>query len=108
MEIVISHEEKKYIFKPKTIEEAICQNIENIITRTKGNVILARHKGIIAENIDKPQIVVEAEITADIVEELDREEKKFKIQEIKITSSSEVKTFISANLKGEIVDVKVR
>lgn len=104
MEIEITQNKKNYIFKPKNTKEELLQNIENIITRIKGNVPLARHKGVIIENIDKPQIVIEAEMTADVVEELEREEKRFKISEINLTSNEEVKTLVKANVKGEIVD----
>lgn len=104
MEIEITQNEKNYIFKPKDLSEEITQNIENIVTRIKGNIPLARHKGIIAENVDKPQLIIEAEMTADIVEELEREEKRFKISEINLTSNEEIKTLVKANAKGEIVD----
>lgn len=104
MEIEITQNEKNYIFKPKNLSEEITQNIENIVTRIKGNIPLARHKGIIAENVDKPQLIIEAEMTADIVEELEREEKRFKISEINLTSNEEIKTLVKANAKGEIVD----
>lgn len=65
---------------------------------------MARHKGIIAENIDKPQLIIEAEMTADTVEEIEREEKRFKVSEINLTSNNEVKTLVQASVKGEIID----
>ena len=54
MEIKINTQERNYILKPNLSEE-ISQNIDNTVTRIKCNVPLARHKGIIVENIDKPQ-----------------------------------------------------
>lgn len=104
MEMEITQNEKNYVFKTKNLNEEIAQNIENIVTRIKGNVPLARHKGIIAENIDKPQLIIEAEMTADTVEEIEREEKRFKVSEINLTSNNEVKTLVQASVKGEIID----
>ena len=43
MEMEITQNEKNYVFKPKNLNEEIAQNIENIVTRIKGNVPLARH-----------------------------------------------------------------
>lgn len=104
MEMQITQNEKEYIFKPKNSSEEIAQNIENIVTRVKGNIPLARHKGIIVENVDKPQLIIEAEMTADTVEEIEREEKRFKVSEINLTSNNGIKTLVQASVKGEIID----
>lgn len=101
MELKINAQEKNYIFKP-SLNEEINQNIENIITRIKYNVPLARHKGIIVENIDKPQEIVKASITADLIEEVDREEPRFKTSEINVSTQDISIGKISATIKGEI------
>ena len=43
-------------------------------------------------------------MTADTVEEIEREEKRFKVSEINLTSNNEVKTLVQASVKGEIID----
>ena len=54
MEIYIdSSKEKNYKFIKNRTEE-IVQNIENIISRIRGNVVLSREKGINFNYIDEP------------------------------------------------------
>lgn len=101
MEVKINTQEKNYIFKPSLSEE-ISQNLENIITRIKYNVPLARHKGIVVENIDKPQEIVKASIAADLIEEIDREEPRFKTDEISVSTQEISLGKISATIRGEI------
>ena len=70
MEILLNFgEEKNYIFKKNKATE-IVQNIENIISRIKGNVVLAREKGMDINNVDKPFELVKAEIIANCMEEI--------------------------------------
>lgn len=104
MDIKIDNKEKNYIFKPVNKEEEILQNIENIVLRTKYNIPLARNKGLIAENIDKPQEIVRAEIVASITEEIDKEEPRFSVQEIKVSDEIIEQGKLSVNVKGVIVD----
>lgn len=52
MEINITSTEKNYNFKPESTVKEISQNLENIISRVKGNIPLAREKGIIITNLD--------------------------------------------------------
>lgn len=101
MEIKTDTQERNYIFKFNLSEE-INQNIDNTVTRIKCNVPLARHKGIIVENIDKPQEIVKASIIADLVEEIDREEPRFKTTEINISTQESLIGKLSVSLKGEI------
>lgn len=101
MEIKINTQERNYIFKPDLTEE-ISQNIDNTVTRIKCNVPLARHKGIIAENIDKPQELVKASIAADILEEITREESRFKVEEIQVSNIEGITGKLSVNIKGGI------
>ncbi len=77
MEILLNFgEEKNYIFKKNKATE-IVQNIENIVSRIKGNVVLAREKGMDINNVDKPFELVKAEIIANCMEEIEKEEKRF-------------------------------
>ena len=74
MEILLNFgEEKNYIFKKNKATE-IVQNIENIISRIKGNVVLAREKGMDINNVDKPFELVKAEIIDKCMEEIEKEE----------------------------------
>lgn len=101
MEIKINTQERNYLFKPNLSEE-VSQNIDNIVTRIKCNVPLARHKGIIVENIDKPQEIVKASIAADILEEITREESRFKTEEIHVSDIEGLSGKLSVSIKGEI------
>ena len=76
MEILLNFgEEKNYIFKKNKATE-IVQNIENIVSRIKGNVVLAREKGMDINNVDKPFELVKAEIIANCMEEVEKEERE--------------------------------
>ena len=84
MEILLNFEEEKnYIFKKNKATE-IVQNIENIVSRIKGNVVLAREKGMDINNVDKPFELVKAEIIANCMEEIEKEEKRFEVKNIEI------------------------
>lgn len=103
MKIRADTEEKNYKFKPLTLEEEISQNINNIILRAKYNVPLAREKGVVIENVDKPQIILKAELVATISEEIDREEPRFLLSEVLIDSSSNLENGqVLAEIKGGI------
>lgn len=104
MDIKVNNIEKNYIFKPNTLEKEVMQNVENIVSRIKYNVPLARDKGIIAENVDRPQEIAKAELTADISEELDREESRFILSDIKVSDDYIEKGQISADIKGVVTD----
>ena len=84
MEILLNFgEEKNYIFKKNKATE-IVQNIENIVSRIKGNVVLAREKGMDINNVDKPFELIKAEIIANCMEEIEKEEKRFEVKNIEI------------------------
>lgn len=104
MDIKIDNSEKNYIFKPATVEEEVMQNVENVVSRIKNNIPLAREKGIIAENIDKPQEIAKAELVADISEEIDREEPRYTVSEVVISDIYIEKGQMSADIKGVISD----
>lgn len=104
MDIKIDNTEKNYVFKPATIEKEVMQNIENIVSRIKYNVPLARDKGIIAENVDKPQEIIKAELVADISEEIDINEPRYKISEVIISDTYIEKGQMSADIKGVVTD----
>lgn len=102
MEIVIdTSKQQNYIFKPD-LENEIKQNIYNIINRTKGDVVLARHKGIDTTIIDKPNNIMLAQLTASIVAEIEKEEPRFKVINIEITSEDNSVENLIIKLKGGI------
>lgn len=102
MEIFIENKEKNYKFS-KSYSEEIVQNIENIVTRVKGNVVLAREKGINSEHIDKPFELVKAEIIADCMDEIEREEPRFDIESIEILGDTNLST-IRIKIVGEVLN----
>ena len=103
MEILLNFgEEKNYIFKKNKATE-IVQNIENIISRIKGNVVLAREKGMDINNVDKPFELVKAEIIANCMEEIEKEEKRFEVKIIEIIEMQNIAK-IKIKITGEVKD----
>lgn len=103
MEIIINDKnEKNYNFKPKNKIIEIQQNLENIISRVKGNIPLARHKGISIENIDLPQEMLRAKLITEIDDEIEREESRFKLEEAKLNYDKSINGIVGSTIKGEI------
>ena len=103
MEILLNFgEEKNYIFKKNKTAE-IVQNIENIVSRIKGNVVLAREKGMDINNVDKPFELVKAEIIANCMEELEKEEKRFEVKNIEIIEMQNIAK-MKIKIIGEVKD----
>lgn len=102
MDIVIDTSQKQnYVFRP-SLEVEIQQNIYNIINRIKGDVVLARHKGIDSTIIDKPNNIMLAQLSANIVTEIEKEEPRFKVTNIDITSMENSTEHLIIKLKGGI------
>ncbi|WDD89781.1 hypothetical protein KST10_03480 [Fusobacterium animalis] len=103
MEILLNFgEEKNYIFKKNKTAE-IVQNIENIVSRIKGNVVLAREKGMDINNVDKPFELVKAEIIANCMEEIEKEEKRFEVKNIEIIEMQNIAK-MKIKIIGEVKD----
>ncbi|ERT46914.1 hypothetical protein ABVN58_11560 [Fusobacterium polymorphum] len=103
MEILLNFgEEKNYIFKKNKATE-IVQNIENIVSRIKGNVVLAREKGMDINNVDKPFELIKAEIIANCMEEIEKEEKRFEVKNIEIIEMQNIAK-IKIKITGEVKD----
>ena len=103
MEILLNFgEEKNYIFKKNKATE-IVQNIENIVSRIKGNVVLAREKGMDINNVDKPFELVKAEIIANCMEEIEKEEKRFEVKNIEIIEMQNIAK-MKIKIIGEVKD----
>ena len=103
MEMLLNFgEEKNYIFKKNKTAE-IVQNIENIVSRIKGNVVLAREKGMDINNVDKPFELVKAEIIANCMEEIEKEEKRFEVKNIEIIEMQNIAK-MKIKITGEVKD----
>ena len=103
MEILLNFgEEKNYIFKKNKATE-IVQNIENIVSRIKGNVVLAREKGMDINNVDKPFELVKDEKIANCMEEIEKEEKRFEVKIIEIIEMQNIAK-IKIKITGEVKD----
>ena len=103
MEILFNFgEEKNYIFKKNKATE-IVQNIENIVSRIKGNVVLAREKGMDINNVDKPFELIKAEIIANCMEEIEKEEKRFEVKNIEIIEMQNIAK-MKIKITGEVKD----
>ena len=103
MEILLNFEEEKnYIFKKNKATE-IVQNIENIVSRIKGNVVLAKKKGMDINNVDKPFELVKAEIIANCMEEIEKEEKRFEVKNIEIIEMQNIAK-MKIKITGEVKD----
>ena len=103
MEILLNFgEEKNYIFKKNKTAE-IVQNIENIVSRIKGNVVLAREKGMDINNVDKPFEIVKAKIIANCMEEIEKEEKRFEVKNIEIIEMQNIAK-MKIKITGEVKD----
>ena len=103
MEILLNfREEKNYIFKKNKATE-IVQNIENIVSRIKGNVVLAREKGMDINNVDKPFELIKAEIIANCMEEIEKEEKRFEVKNIEIIEMQNIAK-MKIKITGEVKD----
>lgn len=97
-----SAEEMDYFFATElTLEEEITQNIINIVTRIKGNVPLNREKGIENTLIDEPQEIVKARLSAQIIDEIEREEPRFVVDEV-IYKGSDFNTVLNILIRGYI------
>ena len=103
MEILFNFgEEKNYIFKKNKATE-IVQNIGNIVSRIKGNVVLAREKGMDINNVDKPFELIKAEIIANCMEEIEKEEKRFEVKNIEIIEMQNIAK-MKIKIIGEVKD----
>lgn len=88
--------ETNYNLNP-TLEEEVKQNVINIVTRIQGNVVLNREKGISSEYIDNPSEEVKQLIVAYLIEEIEREEDRFEVEDVE---------FLEKNL-GATINVKI-
>lgn len=94
---------KDYKFK-KSKDEEIIQNIENILSRIKGDVPLNREKGLEASLIDEPLDYVQVYITGSIMDEIERDEPRFKVEEVLYDNSNQGVGKLIIKVKGVILD----
>lgn len=82
-------------------DNKIIQNAQNVLTRIKGTLPLNRRKGLSNNYIDKQQGSFEAKLTVEIIEEMEREEPRFKVESVSFTYDNNGKTIPS--IKGVII-----
>ncbi|KYM56240.1 hypothetical protein A2U17_00295 [Fusobacterium necrophorum subsp. funduliforme] len=102
MEIIVSSSEIKIYKFDRTREEEIVQNIGNIVARIRGNIVLARQKGVDINHVDRPFEYIKAEIIADCVEEIEREEKRFRVESVEIMGEPSLAK-MKIKIIGEVV-----
>ncbi|MGL6169179.1 MAG: hypothetical protein ACRC0Y_12925 [Fusobacteriaceae bacterium] len=66
----------------KTRTDEIIQNVENILSRIKGNVPLNREKGMDSSLVDETLEYVKVHMTAVLMDELERDEPRFEVSEV--------------------------
>ncbi|WP_407536884.1 hypothetical protein [Cetobacterium somerae] len=94
---------RDYKFK-KSRDEEIIQNIENILSRIKGNVPLSREKGLEASLIDEPLDYVQVYMTGIVMDEIERDEPRFKVEEVLYDNSNQEIGKLIIKVKGAILD----
>ncbi len=94
---------RNYKFK-KTRNEEIVQNVENILSRVKGNVPLNRDKGIDSELIDENTEYIKTILASIIMDEIERDETRFKVDSISYDASNESDGKMTVIVRGEIID----
>lgn len=94
---------RNYKFK-KTRNEEIVQNVENILSRVKGNVPLNRDKGIDSELIDENTEYIKTILASIIMDEIERDETRFKVDSISYDASNESDGKMIVIVRGEIID----
>jgi len=95
---------KNYKFYPEDEIEEIAQNVENILARFKGNIPLAREKGI-GDIIDMPQMEAMMYAQMYIIQELEREEPRFRFKEMNFEKSRFTAGEITIDIVGEIGEI---
>lgn len=85
-----------------TEEKKIIQNAQNVLSRIKGTLPLNRGKGLSTNYIDEQQGTFEAKMTVEIIEEMEREEPRFKVDSVSFKYDNDGKTIPS--IKGVIID----
>lgn len=88
----------------KTKTEEIIQNIENILSRIKGNIPLNRDKGIESQFIDEPANIVQALMVGIIMDEIERDEPRFKVENVIYDNSNQISGKLIIKVKGVILD----
>lgn len=104
MEIIYDSSQLKDYKIVRTRNEEIIQNIENILSRIKGNVPLNREKGIDTGFIDEPINIVQALMVGVVMDEIERDEPRFQVDEVIYDNSSQSSGKLIIKVKGVILD----
>ncbi|SKA01899.1 hypothetical protein SAMN02745174_02293 [Cetobacterium ceti] len=102
MEIIYDSSKLKDYKIKKTISDEIIQNIENILSRIKGNIPLNREKGIDTALIDEPLNLIQPYLISILIDEIEREEPRFKVNKICFDTDFSSQGKLIIKVKGEI------
>lgn len=72
-----------------TGREEIIQNVKTILSTVKGSVMLDRTFGLSGEYVDLPGPVLEARLAHEIVEEVERQEPRVEVVEVRWSKATE-------------------
>lgn len=104
MEIIYDSSQLKDYKIVRTRNEEIIQNIENILSRIKGNVPLNREKGIDTEFVDEAINIVQALMVGVVMDEIERDEPRFQVDEVIYDNSNQSSGKLIIKVKGVILD----
>lgn len=73
---------EKIAFAPNSELEEILQNVRTILTTTKYSVALDRDFGLEADAVDGPIQTVQAKLTAEIIEKVEKYEPRVQVKQV--------------------------
>lgn len=73
---------EKIAFAPNSELEEILQNVRTILTTTKYSVALDRDFGLEADAVDSPIQNVQAKLTAEIIEKVEKYEPRVQVKQV--------------------------
>lgn len=82
MEFDITAKLGKVNFSPANEIEEIIQNVKTILTTIKGAVVLDRNFGINADILDLPIPVMQAKLSVEIIESIEKYEPRVKVVKV--------------------------
>lgn len=103
MEYNVMAQSQEINFAPVTETEEILQNIRTIITTPKYSVPLNREFGVTMSWLDNPMPVAQAQLTAEIITEIQKWEPRARVTQVTFTESGQEGILIP-NVKVRVSD----